>query len=77
MTLKELKIYVNSIPENMDDFIVVNGEFCLAKDGNTFIMSNNKVLTAYVDRPNREIQFLHQTDKDVKDLIMGVTDGNT
>ncbi len=76
MILSELKAFVNSIPEEMDSFTVVNGEFGLAKDGNTFVMTNNKVLTAYVDVPNKEVQLLHQTDKDVKDLIMGL-DGDT
>jgi len=76
MKLAELKTYINSIPSEMDDFIVVNGEFGLARDGNTYVMTNNKVLTAYVDTSNGEIQFLHQTDKDVKDLILGL-DGDT
>jgi hypothetical protein len=76
MKLSELKAFVNSIPAEMDDFTVVNGEFTLDKDGNTFIMSNKTVLTAYVDRPNSEIQLLHQTDKEVKDLILGL-DGDS
>lgn len=74
MELGELKIFINSIPKEMDKFTVVNGEFMLDKDGKTFIMGNNKVLTAYVDRPNKEIQLLHQTDKEVKDLIIGLED---
>jgi hypothetical protein len=76
MKLSELKAFVNSIPDDMNDFIVVNGEFTLDKDGNTFIMSNKVVLTAYVDRPNNEVQLLHQTDKEVKELIMGL-DGDS
>lgn len=76
MTLGELKEYINSIPEEMDNYTVVNGELGLAKDGNTYIMTNNEVHTAYVDTKNGEIQFLHQSDKDVKDLIYGL-DGNT
>lgn len=76
MTLGELKEYINSIPEQMDVYTVVNGELGLAKDGNTYIMTNNEVHTAYVDTKNGEIQFLHQSDKDVKDLIYGL-DGNT
>lgn len=72
MKLSELKAFINSIPAEMDDFTVVNGEFTLDKDGNTFIMSNKAVLTAYVDRPNSEVQLLHQTDKEVKDLILGL-----
>ena len=76
MTLGELKEYINSIPEHMDEFTVVNGELGLAKDGNTFVMTNNEVHTAYVDVNNKEVQFLHQSDKDVKDLILGL-DGDT
>ena len=76
MTLGELKEYINSIPEQMDVYTVVNGELGLAKDGNTFVMTNNEVHTAYVDTKNGEVQFLHQSDKDVKDLIYGL-DGDT
>jgi hypothetical protein len=76
MTLGELKEFINSIPEKMDVYTIVNGEFCLDKDGNTFVMKNNEVHTAYVDVNNGEIQFLHQTDKDVKDLIYGL-DGDS
>lgn len=72
MTLIELRTYINSIPETMDDFNMVNGEFGLAKDGNTFVMTNNEVLTIYVDEKNKEIQFLHQTDKDVKDILLDI-----
>lgn len=75
MKLKELKAFMKSIPADMDDFTIVNGEFMLDKDGETFILNNNKVLTAYVDVPNKEIQLLHQSDKEVKDLILGL-DGN-
>lgn len=74
MELGELKQFLNSIPESMDGFNVVNGEFGLATDGNTFVMTNNEVVTIYVDEKNGEVQFLHQTDKDVKDILL---DGNT
>lgn len=70
MTLKELKGYINSIPEHMDEFSIVNGEFGLATDGNTFVMTNNEVMTAYVDEKNGEVQFLHQTDTDVKNILL-------
>ena len=70
MTLKELKTYVNSIPEEMDSFNVVNGEFGVASDNETFVMTNNEVLTIYVDQKNKEVQFLHQTDEDVKNILL-------
>ncbi len=70
MTLYELKVYINSIPENMNGFNVVNGSFGLDKDGNTFQMTNNEVLLCYVDEKNGEVQFLHQTDEDVKNILL-------
>jgi len=70
MTLGELKDFINSIPDTMDGFNVVNGEFGLASDGNTFVMTNNEVMTVYVDENNGEVQFLHQTDKDVRNILL-------
>lgn len=70
MTLGELKIFINSIPENMNNFEAVNGEFTLDKDGNTFIMKNNSIMTIYVDQKNNDVQFLHQTDEDVKNILL-------
>ena len=69
MTLNELKTYINSIPAEMGEFNVVNGEFGVANDGETFVMTNNEVLTVYVDQKNMEVQFLHQTDEDVKNIL--------
>jgi hypothetical protein len=71
MTLLELKNYVNALPEQVLGYNVVNGEFTLDKDGNTFIMKNNSVHTIYTDVKNNEVQFLHQTDEDVKGLLLG------
>lgn len=71
MTLGEIKIFINSIPENMNHFEAVNGEFTLDKDGNTFIMKNNSIMTIYVDQKNNDVQFLHQTDEDVKNILLG------
>ena len=74
MTLKDLKKYINAMPETMDDLSVVNGEFGLATDGNTYVLKTNEITTVYIDEKNGELQFLHQTDKDVKDILYGVTD---
>jgi hypothetical protein len=55
----------------MDNYEAVNGEFCLDKDGNTFIMKNNSIMTIYVDQKTNDVQFLHQTDEDVKNILLG------
>jgi hypothetical protein len=76
MTIAEVKQFISQIPDSMNHFNVVNGEFGVAKDGKTFVMTNNEVLTAFVDERNQEVQFLHQTDKDVHDMILGL-DGDS
>lgn len=70
MKLGEIKTFLNSIPEDMNDFEGVNGDFCLDKDENTFIMKNNTIMTIYVDKKNNEVQFLHQTDEDVRNILL-------
>lgn len=74
MTLIELKNYINSLSDTYNDMLVVNGEFLLDKDGETFVMENNEVVTIYVDEKESVIQFLHQTDKDITDFIHDSSD---
>lgn len=70
MTLEELKIFINSIPEDMIHFRVVNGEAVFTKDDKALVLVNNDVMSIYIDKNNKEIQFLHQTEKDIKNLIV-------
>ena len=34
-------------------------------------MKNNSIMTIYVDQKNNDVQFLHQTDEDVKNILLG------
>ena len=77
MKLKDLKDYVMSLPERLDDFEVVNGELTSSEDGLTYVLVNNSVYTTYVDEKTKEIQFLHQSDEDIRNLILNKTNGNT
>jgi len=74
MKLIEFKQYLNTLSDEYDELLVVNGEFGMDKDGNTFVMKNHEVMTVYVDINNSEIQLLHQTEKDVKDILFDIND---
>ncbi len=77
MILAELKQFINSIPSDMDEFSVVNGEFGLLDqdDEDSVIYRVDKpILIINVDEESREIVFLHQTREDVNSF-MG--DGNS
>lgn len=69
MTLLELKKYIIKMPKKFDSFEVVNGKITPTVDGKTLIMVNDFVHTVYVDEKAQEVQFLHQTDEDVKELV--------
>jgi hypothetical protein len=69
MKLKELKKFINSIPESFDDYTVVNGEIGYYDEEKGVIMVNKPILTVYVDRETNEIQLLHQTEEEVKKIM--------
>lgn len=76
MILAELKQFINSIPSDMDEFSVVNGEFGLLdpEDDNSVIYRVDKpILIITVDEQSREVVFLHQTREDVNSFT---DDGN-
>jgi hypothetical protein len=68
MKLKELKEFINNLPEEMDDFTVVNGEFgVLIEDGKEEVMYrvDKPVLMITVDEGDNEVVLLHQTKEDL------------
>lgn len=77
MTLGELKQYIGSLPARLDDFSVVNGELVVIKDEESLALINHSVQTVYVDEKTKEIQILHQTEDDVRDLLTDRNDGIT
>jgi len=77
MTLAELKEFINKLPQDMDDHIVVNGEygFMDPNDENSLVYRADKpVLMITVDKNDKEILLLHQTREDVKTIM---NDGNS
>lgn len=68
MTFKELKDFVNTIPEEMDEFEVVNGEvgYLDPEDDDSMVYRVDKpVVALYVDEHSREVCLFHQTQEDV------------
>ena len=68
MMLAELKEFINKLPEHMDNFTVVNGEFGYLdpEDENSLIYRVDKpVLMINVDEKDQEVVLLHQTREDL------------
>ena len=68
MTLGELKQYIISLPTRLDNFNIVNGEMII-QDEKSLALINHSIQTVYVDESTKEIQFLHQSENDVRDLL--------
>ena len=61
MTLKELIDFIKTIPEEMNDFTVVNGEvgYLDPNDDNSMVYRvDNPIITIYVDKHNKEFCFI-------------------
>lgn len=74
MKLSELKEFINSIPAEMDDFTVVNGEYGFIDPENEegFIYRVDKpVLAINVDEKDMEVVLLHQTREDLTNVDLG------
>jgi len=74
MKLSELKEFINSLPAEMDDFTVVNGEYGFIDPENEegFIYRVDKpVLAINVDEKDMEVVLLHQTREDLTKVDIG------
>lgn len=71
MTVLELKEIIIKIPNKYNGFQVVNGRMTQTEE-QTLVMVNDYVHTLYVDEKAQELQFLHQTDEDIKELVKTV-----
>lgn len=77
MTLKELRKFINEIPEEMDNYELVNGEFGYLdmEDDNSVVYRVDKpISTLYVDEQSQEVCFFHQTREDVTEFYNQTND---
>ena len=74
MMLIELKEFINSLPEEMNEFTVVNGEYGFIDPENEegFIYRVDKpVIAINVDENDKEVVLLHQTREDLTNVDLG------
>lgn len=79
MTLKELRNFINNLPEEMDNFDVVNGEvgYIDVKDKDMVYRVDKPIIALYVDEQSSEICFFHQTQEDVNSALKPNPDGDS
>lgn len=80
MTLRELKDFILKLPQEIDNFIVVNGEVKYLDPENEDTMVyrvDNPIITLYVDEQTQEVCIFHQTREDVKGVLKNNSNGDT
>ena len=70
MTFKELKEWVNNLPEEFDEYSVVNGEF-KEIDEEYWCRIDKPLTLLTVDQEHREILLLNDEDPDDVDILDG------
>jgi hypothetical protein len=68
MTFKELKEFIAQIPDDFDNYELVNGEvgYLDPTDENSLAYRLDKpIIALYVDEQTKEVCFFHQTREDV------------
>jgi hypothetical protein len=72
MTVKELRDFIDKIPAEMDEFMVVNGEvgYLDPNDDDSMVYRvDNPIIALYVDEQTNELCFFHQTKEDVNNIF--------
>ena len=69
MTIKELKNFLSTLPEEFDEFTMSNGEVGKVETEEGFYYRLDKpIRTLFVDEENKELCFLHQTEDEVSKI---------
>jgi len=63
MKFSELKEWVNKVPDDFLDYIVVNGEFGHLDDKRLYRVGN-PITTLFADKETKEIYILNDIDKE-------------
>jgi hypothetical protein len=67
MTLKGLKNFLNSLPEEFDNYLLVNGE--IAGMGPYYVRVDNPIVHVEVDENTKEVIFLHQSQQELEEIL--------
>jgi len=74
MQLKDLRQFVASLPEEFNDFELVNGAYgFIEKHGedNVYYRRDYSICVATVDETSKEVVFLHQSQDEIDTIKYG------
>ena len=77
ITIKELKMFLDRLPEHMDEFEMVNGEVTELPESGFYARVDKPIIHLEIDEENNEFLLLHQTQEDIDTIIENVKNGNS
>jgi hypothetical protein len=69
ITINELKVFLDRLPEHMGEFEMVNGEISELTDSGYYARVDNPIIHIEIDEENNEFLLLHQSEKEINDII--------
>ena len=75
VTIKELKDFLNNLPDSFDDFGMVNGEVA-GLDGGFYLRIDKPIVHLEIDEQSGEFLLLHQSKEELEEIIKDIN-GNT
>ena len=76
ITIKELKTFLDRLPEQMDEFEMVNGEVSSLTENGYYARVDKPIIHLEIDEENGEFLLLHQSEEEVETIINGSKDNN-
>lgn len=79
ITIKELKSFLNSLPEHMDEFEMVNGEVSELTETGYYARVDKPIIHIEIDEETNEFLLLNQSQEEVDKIINSAknNDGNS
>jgi hypothetical protein len=74
VTIRELKTFLNRLPEKFDDFGMVNGEVTSLED-EFYVRLDKPIVHLEIDEESGEFLLLHQSEEELNE-IMNKINGN-
>jgi hypothetical protein len=69
ITINELKEFLDRLPEHMGEFEMVNGEISELTDTGYYARVDKPIIHIEIDEENNEFLLLHQSEKEINDII--------
>jgi hypothetical protein len=69
ITIKELKTFIDKLPEHMHGFEMVNGEVSTLTETGYYGRVDKPIIHLEIDEENGEFLLLHQSDEEITGII--------